>query len=193
MVDQELTLDIHLMPTNIILTLTGPDRVGLVEDVTKRILERGGNVETSRMTRLGGAFAILMLASLPATGLAELERSFEPLVAQGYKLILSQTEGMQAERHAGWTPYQIEVRGADQEGIIHHVAQTLAQRGINIESMDTGTTAAAMSGDPLFSMTALVLAPPSAPREDWQPALDQVGREMNVDIVVSALNALQAH
>jgi glycine cleavage system transcriptional repressor len=170
---------------NIVLTLTGPDRVGLVEAATKPLLERGGNVETSRMTRLGGAFAILMLASLPAEKLDSLPEAYEPLIAQGYKLTLSQTEPPQAERHAGWTPYQIEVRGADQEGIIHHVAQTLAQRGITIESMDTGTSAAAMSGDPLFSMTALVLVPPTAPHEDWEAALEQVGREMNVDIVVA--------
>jgi glycine cleavage system transcriptional repressor len=173
------------MPTTIVLTLTGPDRVGLVEAATKPLLERGGNVETSRMTRLGGAFAILMLATVPAEQLDRLPEAFESLIAQGYKLTLSQTEPPQAERHADWTPYQIEVRGADQEGIIHHVAQTLAQRGITIESMDTGTSAAAMSGDPLFSMTALVLVPPTAPHEDWEAALEQVGREMNVDIVVA--------
>lgn len=39
------------MPTNIVLILTGPDRVGLVEAMTKHLLDRGGNVETSRMTR----------------------------------------------------------------------------------------------------------------------------------------------
>jgi glycine cleavage system transcriptional repressor len=176
------------MPTNTVLTLTGPDRVGLVEAVTKLLLDRGGNVETSRMTRLGGAFAILMLASLPAEQLDNLPTAFEALVAQGYKLTLSQTEQARAESHPGWLPYQIEVRGADQEGIIYQVAQTLAQRGINIESMDTGTTAAAMSGDPLFSMTALVLAPPGVAGQDWEAALEEVAHQLNVDIRVTALN-----
>lgn len=173
------------MPANVILTLTGPDRVGLVEAVTRLVFDQGGNVETSRMARLGGAFAILMLVALPESRLAELETAFQPLLAQGYKLTLGQTEPARDHRYPGWTPYQIEVHGADHEGIIYHVAQTLAQRGITIESMDTSTTAATMSGAPLFSMTALVLAPPDAPREDWQPALDRVGREMNVDITVS--------
>lgn len=177
------------MPTTIVLTLTGPDRVGLVEVVTKHLLDCSGNVETSRMTRLGGAFAILMLATVPAEQLDHLPEAFESLIAQGYKLTFSQTEQPLAAQYPSWLPYQIEVRGADQEGIIHHVAQTLAQRGINIESMDTGTSAAAMSGDPLFSMTALVLAPPSVAGQDWQAALDQVEREMNVDIVVSAVTA----
>jgi len=180
------------MHTNVILTLTGPDRVGLVEDVTRRILERGGNIETSRMARLGGAFAILSLISLPAAQLAGLEAAFEPLVAQGYKLTLSQAGQAHGERYAGWLPYQIEVHGADHEGIIHHVAHVLAESGITIESMDTSTASAAMSGSPLFSMQALVLAPPGLPRDRWESALQQAGHDMNVDIVVSATHIPEA-
>ncbi|MCS6847045.1 MAG: ACT domain-containing protein [Anaerolineae bacterium] len=178
------------MHTNIILTLTGPDRVGLVEDVTARILDCGGNVETSRMARLGGAFAVLLMASLPEAQLANLEAAFQPLVAQGYKLTLSQTTQARAERPRGWQPYRIEVHGADHEGIIHHLAHSLAEHGITIESMDTSTVRAGMSGAPLFSMTALVLTPPALARDDWEPALHQAGREMNVDVVVTpAANA----
>ena len=48
---------------NLVLTLTGPDRIGIVESVTGLLVARGGNVEMSRMARLGGEFAILMLVS----------------------------------------------------------------------------------------------------------------------------------
>ena len=53
------------MKRNFVLTLTGPDRIGIVDRVTGLLLDRGGNVETSRMARLGGEFAVLMLVSLP--------------------------------------------------------------------------------------------------------------------------------
>jgi len=53
------------MRTNIVFTLTGPDRIGIVESVTKMLLGHGANVESSRMTRLGGEFAMLMLVSMP--------------------------------------------------------------------------------------------------------------------------------
>jgi glycine cleavage system transcriptional repressor len=180
------------MHTNVILTLTGPDRVGLVEDVTGRILDHGGNIETSRMARLGGAFAILSLISLSTAQLAGLEAAFESLIAQGYKLTLSQAGQAHSKQYAGWLPYQIEVHGADHEGIIHHVAHVLAESGITIESMDTSTASAAMSGSPLFSMRALVLAPPELPRERWESALQQAGHDMNVDIVVSAAHMPEA-
>lgn len=175
------------MHTNIVLTLTGPDRVGLVESVTGLLLDCGGNIGTSRMARLGGAFAILMLASVPAEKAATLHTAFDTLVAEGYKLTLSRTDGEGAAVMPGWMRYQIEVRGADQEGIIHHVAQTLAERGINIESMDTETSAAAMSGAPLFTMNAHVAAPRDQALHDLRAALDQVGRELNVDIAVTPI------
>ena len=173
------------MHTNIVLTLTGADRIGLVEEVTRLLVTRGGNIETSRMAKLGGAFAILMLVSLPNGQLEGLDEALEPLTAQGYKFTVSQTEPTQGESHTGWSPYQIEVIGADHEGIIHQVARALAQRGINIDSMDTRTTPAPMSGDPLFTMTALVYVPPTLADSDWRTALEAAGQQLNVDIDVT--------
>jgi len=173
------------MDTNIVLTLTGADRIGLVEEVTRLLVVRGGNIETSRMTRLGGAFAILMLASLPQDQLDGLDAAFESLKAKGYKFTVSQIEPVSSsELHAGWAPYQIEVIGADHEGIIHQVAQALAQRGINIDSMDTHTTPAPMSGDLLFTMKALVYVPPTLAEREWRTALEATGQQLNVDIDV---------
>jgi glycine cleavage system transcriptional repressor len=174
------------MCTNIVLSLTGTDRTGIVEDVTKLILNLGGNVETSRMARLGGEFAMLMLISMPADQLTSLNKSIQDLTGQGFMVTTTQTEQTYAEAHDGWMPYQIEVLGADHEGIIHKVAYTLSQRGINIESMDTVTTQAPISGTPLFSMTALVVVPPSLTEQDWESALEDVGHDLHVDIKVSA-------
>jgi glycine cleavage system transcriptional repressor len=176
------------MQNNLVLTLTGPDRVGLVEAVTKILLERGGNVETSRMARLGGAFAILMQATLPAEHVAGLEAAFSSLGAQGYKITVAQIDHAPAQRQAGIRMYHLSVLGADHEGIVHQVAQSLAQRGINIESMETETTQAAMSGTPLFSMKALVSAPANLNDAEWFASLEETGRQLNVDIDVSAAN-----
>ena len=53
------------MPKNIVLTLAGQDRIGIVERITKEVLNGGGNIVGSRMARLGGEFAMLMLVSVP--------------------------------------------------------------------------------------------------------------------------------
>jgi glycine cleavage system transcriptional repressor len=173
------------MRTNVVFTLTGTDRIGLVDDITELLLGLDGNVETSRMARLGGEFAVLMLVSLPDEQVGNVDSHIQSLVAQGYKVTISQTEQSRAEARGVWRPYQIEVEGADHEGIIHEIAHHLSQRGINIESMDTGTKPAPISGTPLFTMTALVAVPPSLEGEEWEAALDEVGRHLNVEVRVS--------
>jgi glycine cleavage system transcriptional repressor len=173
------------MRTNIIFTLTGADRVGIVESVTKMLLDLDGNVENSRMARLGGEFAILMLVSLPSESLPALEKGAEKLRVEGFKVTTSQTDESAAGQYAGWSPYQIDVTGADHEGIIHEIARYLSERGINIESMDTGTTPAPESGTPVFSMSAQVAVPPSLVDQDWVDALEDVANQLDVDIEVT--------
>jgi glycine cleavage system transcriptional repressor len=173
------------MRSEIVLTLSGPDRVGIVEDVTKALLRLGANVETSRMARLGGEFAMLMLLSLSAEQLADLDPALAHLVAEGYRVNVIQTEHS-AGMHRGRRPYRIGVRGADHEGIIHEIAHGLSLKGINIESMETGTSRAPNSGTPLFSMTATVAVPSGLSEADWTAELNEAAHQANVDVTVSA-------
>jgi glycine cleavage system transcriptional repressor len=173
------------MQKNIVLTFSGHDRIGIVEAVTEVVARHSGNVESSRMARLGGEFAMLMLVSLPEQEFAGLDQGFQALRGEGYQIGLLPTESKQTEKFAGWLPYEIEVLGADHEGIIHEIAQHLSQQGINIESMDTSTVSAPMSGTPLFTMQALILVPPKLAFHKWSDALDEIGNRLNVNIKVS--------
>ena len=174
------------MHTHIIYTLTGTDRIGIVEEVTQLLLNRGGNVEASCMVHLASEFAILMLVSIPSEQLNGLETDMQTLIAQGYKVTTTQTKQTDLSAHRGWLPYQIEVQGADHEGIIHEIASTLRQRGINIESMNTQVVPAPVSGERLFNMKGLVIVPPSLTGQPWEAALLYAGNQLNVDITVSA-------
>lgn len=174
------------MERHFVLTLTGPDRIGIVDRVTGLLLARRGNVETSRMARLGGEFAVLMLVSMPADQFAGMGHDLEVLIAEGYRVTTTQAEKSYAGAHPGWLPFRIEVQGADHEGIIHQVAHYLSRQGISIESMESETTAAPISGSPLFTMTAEVVVPPSLSGRDWAAGLQQVAGQLNVEIGVVA-------
>ena len=175
------------MKKTFVLTLTGPDRIGFVEQVTGLVFARGGNVETSRMARLGGEFAILMLVALPAAQFADLEDDLGKLAARGYKVTTTPVEQTYAEAYPGWLPYRLEVQGADHEGIIHEVARYLSDQGINIEGVDSECTPAPTSGVPLFAMTAQVVVPPRLRGTGWEAGLDDIGERLNLDIKVSAI------
>lgn len=175
------------MQSNVIITLTGADRIGIVEDVTRLLVDRGGNIEVSHMAHLASEFAILLLVSIPSEQLGGLEMDMQTLIAQGYKVTTTQTKQTTAQAHADWLLYQIVVRGADQEGIVNEIAGTMRQRGINIESMDMQVVQAPFSGTPLFNMTGLIAVPPNLAGQPWEAELLSVGNRLNVDITVTAV------
>jgi glycine cleavage system transcriptional repressor len=173
------------MEKNLVITLSGKDRIGIVDRVTKEVLEYGGNVEASRMARLGGEFAMLMLVSIPAQKFEKLKERIHGLEDDGFSVVTCQTKQNDPVKYSGWMPYKIEVSGADHEGIIHHVTHRLADHRINIETMDTGMVKAPMSGTPLFMMSATVLVPPSFSFSALRDDMTIIGNELNVDIEVS--------
>ena len=175
------------MNKNVVLTLTGHDRIGIVQEITNVFVKHGGNVETSRMARLGGEFAMLALVSLAGQELTAFETELQKLRAEGFQITLLQTENDHAQKYAGWLPYRIEVLGADHEGIIHEITQYLAQQGINIEDMETTTAPAPMSGTLLFTMKATVLVPPNLVFHKWSDTLDEIGDRVNVNVKVTVV------
>jgi glycine cleavage system transcriptional repressor len=173
------------MNKEFVLTLTGHDRVGIVKEVTNVLVKHSGNVENSRMARLGGEFAMLALVELEEKDLPAFEADLQKLRDEGFQITLQQTEDDYSKKFAGWLPYQIEVLGADHEGIIYEIAQNLAGQGINFEDVETTTAPAPMSGTPLFKMQATVLVPPDLPFHKWSNALEEIGDRLNVTVEVT--------
>jgi glycine cleavage system transcriptional repressor len=172
------------MRKHLVVTLTGPDRVGFVEQITDLILKYDGNVEASRMARLGGEFAMLMMISAQERKIEGMRDELRGLRESGFKVTTRETERGYSAKYMGWLPYRVEVKGADHEGIIHEVTGHLAKQGINIETMDTGMVRAPMSGTPLFTMHAIVVAPPDLAFMEWRADLVEAGNQLNVDIEV---------
>ncbi len=176
------------MRTTVVFTLTGPDRVGIVEEVSEILVGLNCNVETSRMARLGGEFAILMAVSVPAESI-DLEGAFQPLVAEGYRVCASGGSVPAGVKPAPAAEYRIDVTGADHEGIVHEIARGLSSAGINIESMETGTVNSSITGTPLFMMSARVAVPSDLADSHWMETLEEAGNQAGVDITVSPADA----
>ena len=67
----------------VVLTAIGPDRVGIVDDISGAVSGAGCNIEESKMAVLGGEFAVIMLVSGPAGSVEAMTRA---LPALGVKL-----------------------------------------------------------------------------------------------------------
>ena len=174
------------MNTTLVFSMIGPDRLGIVDELTQLLLQVDGNVETSRMARLGGEFAMLLQVSLPEGNVPRLEQLTEPLNDQGYAITWKATGSSSPATAGGCNYYRLSVAGADHEGIIHSIAHYLSGHGINIEVMDTNTSRAPESGALLFSMQAGLCVPPRLGSDRWQQELQKIGHQENVEIELHA-------
>jgi glycine cleavage system transcriptional repressor len=166
-----------------VLTASGRDCVGIVEEMSELILQYEGNVESSRMVRLGGDFAMLMFVTAPEEKIEALRASLAEVHYARYDVHTRLSEVEEPEESSA-VPCAITVLGADHMGIIHQVARYLAEQGINLETMTTEVVAAPMSGTPLFTMSAVVRVPPQLAVDDLREALEYIGDEVGADTKV---------
>jgi glycine cleavage system transcriptional repressor len=168
----------------LVITIVGPDRRGTVEKIAAITAEHQANIEESKMARLGGEFAVIMLVSLPDQQEEALLTGLNCLKEQNLTVITRQTNLSRLEMFQGFVPYEIHMFGADHEGILHRVAHYLTTERVNIETMDTHVTKAPNTGTPLFSIQATVQAPPDLSLSQLRRKLADLGDELGVDIEV---------
>jgi glycine cleavage system transcriptional repressor len=103
------------------------------------------------------------------------------------KVFIKETDLERLKVFEGFVPYEISVISADHEGIVHHVAEYLAELRCQIDDMETHVTRAPVTGTPLFSMMAEINAPPEISLPQLRDQLEELGDQLGVDISVKLL------
>jgi len=136
----------------LIISAFGADKPGIVSHLTGAITTHGGNIEESRMMKLGSDFTTMILVSVSA----EWRESLTVALGGIQELQISIQKTSPFRMDPTIPQCEIHLSGADNEGLVHKVSERLAEKGINIEEMETGTENAPISGTILFTMTARV-------------------------------------
>mgnify|MGYP006095409227 CR=1 FL=1 len=167
--------------TNLIITAIGSDRPGIVSELSGIISTHGGNVEESRMSRLGSDFAIIMLVSVST----DWEESLEVALQSINDLTIS-TKPTKIRELGDNKKYQINLNGADNEGIVKVLSKYLAENSINILEMETHISQAPISGTPLFNLNASVSIPNDVEEKGIQSDLSQISQKLGVEIELNS-------
>jgi glycine cleavage system regulatory protein len=167
--------------TALTLTLIGRDRPGLVGALSERIAAAGGNWLESRMARLAGQFAGVLLVEVPAAEADRLVEALRGLGSEGLRVTVEPGVN-EAPAPAARHGLTLELVGQDRPGIVREVAQALAERGVNIEELTTQVATASFSGERLFRATARLQAPAGATLGDLRDVLEALAHELIVDI-----------
>jgi len=161
------------------VTAIGPDRAGVVRDLSQAVTAAGGNIRESRMIALGSEFAIMMLVAGNWHTMTRLKAQFDALSGQSdLTLAVRETQPRPAESSA---PYLVDVVTLDQEGIVFGLSNFFATRGLEIAEVSTRRYNAAHTGALMFSVQMTVNVPRSVHVASLREELMEYCDEQNLD------------
>lgn len=168
--------------TSLILTVLGADRPGLVEALAAPIAAHGGNWLESRMAHLAGKFAGILRLEVEDAQAAPLTAALAALEARGLKV--------QVERDDAPPPpaslrfMVVELEGLDRPGLVKEIAAVLAERGVNIEELQTDRTTAPMSGEAIFRSRAWIHVPARVDADELRGRLERLAGDLMVQVTL---------
>lgn len=165
----------------------GRDQPGIVAAIAEGLLEIDGNVEDSRMTILGGHFAVMLLVSTDESRDAAAVELALAAARERLKLgALSVSAVGQAGEVRPSPDHVITVYGSDHPGIVHSVSAELAAAGVNITDLQTRLAGAAEA--PIYVMM-LEVELGALDHDAVRSRLRDVAERASVEVEMRALDA----
>jgi glycine cleavage system transcriptional repressor len=171
----------------LIVTAVGPDRPGLVADLTRHVYDVGASLADSRMVNLRGHFALLALIEGPPEGISALRHKLESEGPRmGLRLEMYEVAAG-TSRPPGSVPYRLKVYSNDQIGIAARVTALLRQHSVNVEELETRIESAPFAGTPLFVLEGVVTLPQGTTARKMREELGSLGEKIGCDIDLDAI------
>ena len=167
----------------IVFSVLGDDRPGIVEELSTTILEHQCNIEDSRMSVMGGVFAVILLVSGEADALKKVQEALADMHNRG-KLTISSREAGQRSTQGSYLPYQVQIVSMDHPGIVNRLSHFFAKRGINIQQLETSSYSAAHTATPMFAVHMVIEIPSSQHLAELRDAFYALCGEYNLDGVI---------
>ena len=170
----------------LVLTVLGDDRPGLVQAVSAPVEEAGGSWQRSQLTRLAGKFAGVVLVSVPEDRVADVERAWAALADHGLEVRSEPAyASAAAETSEPRGTMSLHLLGDDRPGIVAEISAVLADHGVGIDEIETDVREAPMAGGMLFEVDTSLSLPEGADIDGLVAALEDVAGELMVDLTLS--------
>jgi glycine cleavage system regulatory protein len=169
---------------DLVITLIGPDRRGIVESVAAAVADHGGNWLEGRMAHLAGKFAGILRVEVPDEREAALRAALLGLEQVGLHVV---AEPGGAPQPPPVRAMEVELLGLDRPGLVREVSHLLAQRGLNVEELASDVYSAPMSGEAMFRARARVNVPEGLDEADLRRRLERLAGHLLVEIRLADL------
>lgn len=173
--------------TRYVLSVLGQDRPGIVAAVSRVLTDAGCNIEDSSMTILRGAFAMLLIISVPEGRERDLRAGLVGMTTVEGFLVHVDPYPEGQERQTVGELYTLSLHGADHSGIVAAVTGLLAQRGVNIVDLSTRVLQGQV---PVYAMIMEVVLPANVSEADLSAELQRLSLEIDCAITLSPVETL---
>lgn len=172
--------------SQLVLSAIGKDQTGIVDRLTRAIYDLELNINDSRMTVMGGEFAVQMLIEGAWNQIAMLETMLPDLESRlGLTIHCKRTDIRVADTDI--RPYTVEVFALDHPGIVHNLASFFSQHNINIEELHTSSYAAPHTGTPMFTVNLQIGIPSDVQISSLRDEFMEFCDSMNLDAVLEPI------
>jgi len=168
------------MPKQLVLSALGTDSPGLVDKISRHILDLQLNIEDSRMSILGGEFAIMLLISGEEDKLTQLKNSIPELETKFSDLVFN-SKYTKGKRQEPGLSYKVSVVALDHQGIVHNLTRFFSEKNINIEDLNTNSYAAPHTGSKMFAVDMKLNIPQNTSIIQLRDAFIQHCDDLNLD------------
>ncbi|RZQ54027.1 glycine cleavage system protein R [Pseudoalteromonas phenolica] len=162
----------------LVLTIIGKDRPGLVEEISAAILEHHGNWMTSNLSHLAGQFAGIVQIEVAEEHLLEIQSALDEL--QGLDVRIESGDSDTAEQIP--ETLNLVITGNDRPGIVKELSSVIRHKGANITHLNSRQRSAPNWGVPIFSAFATVTLPAGMHKDNVIDALESITSDLIVDI-----------
>jgi glycine cleavage system regulatory protein len=172
------------MTTSIVLTFIGHDKPGLVSSVSEKIAAAGGSWLDSRLARLAGEFAGIVLVGIPEPNVTGLMAALSSLEETGLRITVERSSV--APTTTSFRTFDLQLIGHDRPGIVRDVTQAMSQLGANIEAFTSDIESAPFTGETMFRAAARLQVPNDVTSEEVRKILERIADEIMVDLTIEA-------
>lgn len=139
------------------ITAIGPDRAGLIRDISQAVTGSGGSIRESRMVALGSEFAVLMLVAGNWHSVTKIRDRVTQLQRDSNLTVT--VRDTEPRTLGAAAPYNIDVVALDQEGIVLRLSSFFANRNLEIAELNTRRYNAPHTGAAMFAVQMIVNLP----------------------------------
>jgi glycine cleavage system regulatory protein len=173
-----LELDHEPRPQEVVLNVSGPDRVGVVHDIASRIVDIGGNVGVSQAITVKGTFIAAFAISVDIR--ADLPELCKEVTNALPDFTVSLLEAIIVDESTAHSAHFI-VSMADHIGAVHEITGIFAQHELSVVALKT-THERGHGGREIFGMQGTVSSEQPINVDALSKALEVIEESRGVDV-----------